>query len=221
MKLEIRTKEQYKTSNWSGGQTTELYLYPSDGDYASRRFSVRLSSATVDVEESTFTKLPGIERKLMILEGNLSLEHMGIRQRQMKPYDVEAFRGDWDTVSRGKVRDFNLMIREGIPSSMEHIRVAEDTRLTWTDEGPDTLILLYLIKGSGSLHIAEDSVLADDFDLADPSAPAPAAAAPFSGSFHLSASDLALLHGYRGEDCFLRPDEGAAMDLAVCVCREI
>lgn len=216
MKLEIRTKEQYKTSSWSGGQTTELYLYPPDGDYASRRFSVRLSSATVDVEESTFTKLPGIERKLMILEGNLSLEHTGIRQRQMKPYDVEAFRGDWDTVSRGKVRDFNLMVQEGIPSSMEHIRVAEDTRLAWTDEGPDTLILLYLIKGSGSLHIADDSV------LANPSAPAPAsAAAPLSGSFHLSASDLALLHGYRGEACFLRPDEGAAMDLAVCVCREI
>lgn len=212
MRLEIRTKEQYKTSNWSGGQTTELYLYPPDGDYASRRFAIRLSSATVEAEESTFTKLPGIERKLMILEGALSLEHIGIRKRQMKPFDVEAFSGDWDTLSRGKVRDFNLMVREGIPSSMEYCRVTGDTRLALTDEGPDTLILLYLIQGSGSLKIMENSVPADS--------PASAsAAAPIVKS--LGASDLALLHDYRGEVCYLCPDEGTAIDLAICVCREV
>ena len=32
-KITVRMEKDYKVSKWSGGSTTELYLYPEDGDY--------------------------------------------------------------------------------------------------------------------------------------------------------------------------------------------
>ena len=49
-KMIVRTEKDYKVSRWSGGDTTELYLYPEDGDYKSGNFQLRISSATVDVD---------------------------------------------------------------------------------------------------------------------------------------------------------------------------
>ena len=67
--FEIIKKDQYKVSTWSGGTTTEIFLAPRDGSYADRRFDFRISSATVDLEESDFTPLDGVKRFLTILEG--------------------------------------------------------------------------------------------------------------------------------------------------------
>ena len=35
----VRTEKDYKVSKWSGGDTTELYLYPENGDYKAGNFS--------------------------------------------------------------------------------------------------------------------------------------------------------------------------------------
>ena len=67
-KITVRTAKDYKVSQWSGGSTTELYLYPEDGDYKTGNFQLRISSATVETERSEFTSLPGVERYLMIFQ---------------------------------------------------------------------------------------------------------------------------------------------------------
>jgi len=60
--VKLITKEQQKTSKWSGGTTTQLAIYPEDADYGKRNFTWRLSTATVEAAESVFTSLPGIDR---------------------------------------------------------------------------------------------------------------------------------------------------------------
>jgi environmental stress-induced protein Ves len=72
--IQIMTIEHYKNSdliinNWSGGITTQLAIYPKDANYKKQNFQFRISTATVEIEESVFTKLPGVSRKLMILNG--------------------------------------------------------------------------------------------------------------------------------------------------------
>ena len=52
------TAADFRTSAWSGGTTTELFLYPEGGSYAARDFLFRISSATVDLEESDFQRCP-------------------------------------------------------------------------------------------------------------------------------------------------------------------
>ena len=111
--IEIIRKNQHKTSKWSGGTTTELYIYPVDSLYSHRNFKWRLSSAKVEVECSTFTSLPGVSRVIMIIEGQLLLEHEGHHSVMLSALQQDSFSGEWTTRSVGKVTDFNLMLAKG------------------------------------------------------------------------------------------------------------
>ena len=69
MNIDIYKDGDFKTTEWSGGSTTELFIYPPTSNYESRNFDFRISSATVEIEQSNFTKLPEISRQLMVLKG--------------------------------------------------------------------------------------------------------------------------------------------------------
>ena len=115
----VRTEKDYKVSKWSGGDTTELYLYPENGDYKTGNFQLRISSATVEADQSEFTSLPGVERYLMIFQGHLDMVHGEKEKVSLEPYEVDHFDGGVPTVSYGKVVDFNLMLKNGAGGRME------------------------------------------------------------------------------------------------------
>lgn len=100
----------YKTSQWSGGTTTELFIFPPDGSYKDNNFQFRISCATVADSPSVFTKLEGVSRILCLLDGELTLDIDGL-EYPLTPYDVCAFDGGLDTVGKGIASDFNLMCR--------------------------------------------------------------------------------------------------------------
>ncbi|MBR5284931.1 MAG: HutD family protein [Clostridia bacterium] len=113
MKVTHIRKNAYTTSAWSGGTTTQLYIYPADADYASRRFNVRISSAAVDLEESDFTPLPGVDRWITPLMGGFTLTHPGQSPVVMGPMsEPYHFSGGIETHCVGKALDFNLMLKE-------------------------------------------------------------------------------------------------------------
>ncbi len=111
MKINTIKSSEFKTTHWSGGDTTQIYIYPPDSDYASRNFLFRISSATVNDEESVFTKLENIDRFLMVIEGRVRLEHTGFHTAELTEYEIDRFLGDWETKSFGCCKDFNLMIK--------------------------------------------------------------------------------------------------------------
>lgn len=157
MEIEIRTGEQFRTSRWGGGSTTEFYIWPEDGDYGRRNFQVRVSSAAVEQEESAFTKLPGVERSLMLLDGNICLVFQGHGERVLNKYEAVVFQGGWDTVSYGKATDFNLMCRDGAKGSLHYLEVpAYSTQSLQpvypSAEGGSRKLLLYTIEGQGDLN---------------------------------------------------------------------
>ena len=107
------TPQEYATSRWSGGETTQLAIWPRDAVYGERTFCWRLSSATVELDKSTFTALPDYDRLIATLEGTITLRHDGGEPLTLAPYQVHAFDGGSETVSFGRCRDFNLMLRKG------------------------------------------------------------------------------------------------------------
>ncbi len=119
----IRSSEQ-KVSTWSGGTTTELYIYPKEALYSERNFMFRISSAKVELEESNFTSLPGIDRKIMILDGELKLVHENHYEKNLGLFDKDSFKGDWTTRSFGKVTDFNLMTNSDCCGDIKHLKVS-------------------------------------------------------------------------------------------------
>lgn len=111
--ITIIKKKDLVTKDWSGGTTTQLYIYPENSSYENRDFIFRISTASVDVEESTFTKLPGISRCIMVLDGEMTLSHKTKHTVNLKKFQTDSFSGDWETTSYGKVIDFNLMTTNG------------------------------------------------------------------------------------------------------------
>ncbi len=112
------TKQMLLTKEWSGGTTTELYIFPEDSNYESLDFDFRMSTATVEEASSTFTTLPGINRLIMSLDGPLELHHENHHEIKLTPFEVDRFKGDWQTTSKGKVTDFNLMFKDGLNAEM-------------------------------------------------------------------------------------------------------
>jgi len=104
-------KNDLITTNWSGGTTTQLAIHPENADYSDRAFNWRLSTATVEVDESNFTSLPDTRRLIMSLSGDLELIHENHHRCKLKAFEVDRFDGAWSTKSIGKVIDFNLMLK--------------------------------------------------------------------------------------------------------------
>ena len=113
------------TNNWLGGTTTQLAIYPKDADYKKRNFLFRLSTATVETEESEFTKLPEVSRKIMILDGEIKIEHKNHHSKTLKKFDQDEFLGSWETKSYGKATDFNLMTTGNVKGDVEAITLVE------------------------------------------------------------------------------------------------
>ena len=118
MRILHLTQKDYKTSIWSGGTTTELFIWPEGANYASREFSFRVSSAKVALAESDFTPLPGVERWITPIRGSFTLTHPGkapvVMVELSQPY---RFSGGEATHCVGRATDFNLMLR-GVDGEM-------------------------------------------------------------------------------------------------------
>ena len=120
MKTRLYKATTSKTIAWANGTSTELFIFPENGDFLTRDFLFRISTATVEAETSTFTFFEGIDRTLMILDGDIILEHVGRYTKELKTFDQDHFNGEWDTKSIGKVKDFNLMCKQGASGSVQH-----------------------------------------------------------------------------------------------------
>ena len=122
MKSILRKEKDFSVSNWSGGKTKELAIFPADSKYADREFIYRLSSATVDLEESDFTMLPDYDRVLMVLQGSTVLTYNGKKSVHLNELEQDSFDGAWTTKSYGKITDYNLMTRKGTAGKVDIIR---------------------------------------------------------------------------------------------------
>ncbi len=112
MKIELIARENARVGQWSGGTTTELFLWPPEGSYAARDFVCRISSADVTLDESDFTPLPGVTRWITPLTGGFTLTHPDGSGVTMAPLDPPyRFDGGIGTHCRGRAADFNLMLK--------------------------------------------------------------------------------------------------------------
>lgn len=152
--VELVRRDRQPVSMWSGGTTTEIAIYPKEAVYSRRDFLWRISSAHVDSAESEFTSLPGIWRLIMVLEGDMTLEHEHHHSVRLQPFQQDAFAGDWATRSKGKARDFNIMLTAGCTAQMRAASVQRDPVLAVpveTDQACDTgknaAFIVYSVDG--------------------------------------------------------------------------
>ncbi len=162
MKCSLIKKSDCKTSDWRGGKTTELAIFPPTKKYIDRDFVWRLSSATIDLEESDFTKLAGYDRVIMPLEGEVVLTFNDEKTVKLRELEQTAFSGEWMTKSFGRITDFNLMTRRGAArGALDVIEPAsEAARLSHeSSSGDKTTHALYLRDGYAVVNVGGDSYM--------------------------------------------------------------
>lgn len=150
MRYTLCIEENYKNGNWMGGTTKELAIFPRESQYLDRNFIWRLSSATVDTEESDFSRLPDYDRVLMVLEGEAVLSYEGQRVARLTKLEQDRFDGAWKTKSFGKITDFNLMVRKGNEGYLDLLfpeSESQDCVSTQTTELPKATHGLYCLEG--------------------------------------------------------------------------
>lgn len=159
--------EQYKTSDyqetsWSGGRTTQLYLFPAQSSYGERNFQFRLSTASMDTEQSTFTSLPSYHRILLSLDQTIVLQDMNSgEQVTLAPYHIHRFEGEQSIQCVGKAQDFNIIFDDSVQADLQ---VMDENK--WGVECGDDFQFIYAlvnldfhIEGWGSGHLAAKELL--------------------------------------------------------------
>lgn len=147
MTIEVCSYSTDSVKRWSGGTTQELYISPKSASLQNRDFDFRISSATVEEEESVFSSFPGYLRKLLILEGELMVNHLDHHSVLLKPFEQDLFSGDWMTTSIGKVKDFNVIYKPHLNPTIELRRVGSSQ----FDLIDVKLGFLFLVKGKAKL----------------------------------------------------------------------
>lgn len=141
---EIYKKKDRVVSSWSGGETSQVFIYPENGDYSSREFKARISIATTLKEKSNFTKLEGVDRVLSILEGNVEISHKDRYNVKLSPYKIEHFKGEWETTAKGRFVDFNLML-QGVEGDFYYLELRKKEEINF--EKKEIFIFIYCIDG--------------------------------------------------------------------------
>ena len=139
-------EEEYCTTNWSGGTTTELFIFPESATFQAGDYDLRISIATVETEQSTFTSLPGVERTLMVLKGQLRLEHENHHCIDLGEFEQDCFKGDWKTTSIGKVTDFNVMTKNDSTAIVQKLELIPGELLTLASSY--SLQFVHVLNGS-------------------------------------------------------------------------
>ncbi len=147
MNINIITSKEQSTSTWSGGTTTQLYIYPKNKNYKDLDFSFRISTANINVEKSEFTILPNVSRKLMILNGEIKIEHENHHKKILEKFDTDEFEGSWKTTSIGKCTDFNVMTDHNTKSKLSYLTINKAEKYNYTPYKQSKFVFIYIYKG--------------------------------------------------------------------------
>ncbi len=151
--MKIKNITEFKSSKWSGGTSAELFIYPENSSYGSQNFLFRLSSASIDEERSVFTDLEGFKRFIAPLEGELNISHNQKDFKSLSKNELYAFDGGIKTISTGRCRDFNLMVKNGTKAFIKNHNSGENERLT-TGLSQNEILWLFSYKNSGVIKIS-------------------------------------------------------------------
>lgn len=178
--------ESFNTTKWSGGSTTQLFIYPPTAEYQKRNFDFRLSSAKVEAEKSDFTSLAGISRKIMILDGELEISHEKHHKKKLRKFDQDSFEGNWKTSAVGRCTDFNLMTSSPTTGHLQSMLLHKKEHLDYTFNESGNWFFIYVFSGKLSIHFEHKENALDRGDL-----------------FVLNTTQVALLNLQAQEDCEL------------------
>lgn len=159
MTVKILKKNNYNTKKWTGGESTEIFIFPEDASLENRDFIFRISSATCPEEKSKFSDFTGYNRYITSLDETLKLINKN-KELSLNPYEIFFFDGKDETYSKSKVRDFNLILKKGYNATYRTESISEKVDLCF-EEG---IVLIFIPEGNIRIGVGYDYSDLDTFD---------------------------------------------------------
>ena len=152
MQIHYYPSSEQPVNNWSGGSTRQLAIYPLHSELSKRDFIFRISTATVEVESSVFSKFDGFKRILMILEGELEIYHQDHHSKHLHRFDTDHFEGSWETRAEGKVVDFNVIYSDKVKhAGVKKYELSIGSKQIFKCNDND-FIAFYILSGYGEVE---------------------------------------------------------------------
>jgi len=158
-------------SQWAGGATRQLAIFPPSATVAAQDFTWRFSSATV-LQDGAFTQFPQHQRLLALRQGAGFMLQVDAHQQQVcSQLQVLRFAGNANshaTLIAGAVVDINLMVDASLHANLwsqplttefqpwPRPLVALSTLLIYADEAP---LDICLQPDEPVLHLAQGDLL--------------------------------------------------------------
>lgn len=138
--IEKKTCEDYLSTKWSGGQTTELLVEPDSSSLAKRDFDFRLSTATVIMNTVKFSDFTGYQRILMSLDNPVRLGQLG-SWISLNAFEPHHFDGKLKTTCQGECQDFNVIFKDDYDVFVQALKGNEMHFIK-----PQTIAVIYALE---------------------------------------------------------------------------
>lgn len=165
MEITVITANTFTTNTWSGGTTTQFFMHPPTANYKELNFDFRLSMATVAVEKSVFTSLPGVSRTLLVLDGEITLQHQNQYTKQLSKLDSDIFEGGWKTSSIGICTDFNLMTTGNTVGTLNARNVTQNENTSYPIQNKRDWVFIYTYSGEVTIDINDKAYTISQSDV--------------------------------------------------------
>jgi uncharacterized membrane protein YgaE (UPF0421/DUF939 family) len=120
----IKRSANHKTTNWSGGVSTELLIYPERAFFSERNFIWHFSSSTNDYRETTFSVMNGYKRHLLLLSGNAKIIQ-GTEAYNMTKYESVSLNTEEMAKCIGLCTDLKLMVSDAYEAELKKYHCQE------------------------------------------------------------------------------------------------
>ena len=98
---QVISPADFLVHKWSGGVTSEIFLYPEGSDYQKKTFQVRISSAVITQEGTPYSDFSGYCRLICPIKGQMRIVHENHYEAVLKTFEMDRFQGSWLTKSFG------------------------------------------------------------------------------------------------------------------------
>ncbi|TNE72248.1 MAG: hypothetical protein EP333_07965 [Bacteroidetes bacterium] len=132
---------------WSGGKTTELFIFPKNAEFQSGNFDFRISTATVEIEQSSYTPFPGFIRDLLVIEGEITLQHDSPEKHSIRRGESYQFTGDRHTYCVGLATNFNIIHKPQIKCRELKLHEYSDEKIISHQLQKDQIFFLFVQRG--------------------------------------------------------------------------
>ncbi len=145
------------TTKWPGGKTSQIYISPESRVFGKDAFDFRISLATVEKQETTYTPFPDVMRNLLVVDGKITLVSMN-ESIQLSPGDRYIFSGSDHLQCFGTSTNFNLMYnRSKFKTELKMISNSQ-----FSIEKSNYFSIIYPLKGNVTLYSPTEAIQLDE-----------------------------------------------------------